>query len=167
MSNGVSSGCGAKVEKNIVSTEHRDCVRCTEMADTLARVHKITRCLRDSKGCTPSGANTPASITTLSPSRRVRMAASAISCNHRNIRWDSIVAKHLVPAQPLPHVCGVCSDCNHTIHASGAIENIKQAGTMGVIVSVLIKHWDAKEDCPVVSDILFFRDTTQPAPLPS
>jgi hypothetical protein len=95
------------------------------------------------------------------------MAAPAIICNHKNVRWDSFVAKQLLPAQPLHHVCGVCSDCNHTIHASGVIENVKRAGTMGVLVSVLIKHWDANQDLPVVSDVLFFRDTTQPAPLPA
>ena len=95
------------------------------------------------------------------------MAETAADCNHRNVRWDSVSMKKLGPAQPLQHMCGVCSDCNNTIHASGVIETIKPAGAIGVLASVLIKHWNAEIDVAPVSDVLFFRDVTKPEPLPS
>jgi hypothetical protein len=95
------------------------------------------------------------------------MAASAANCNHRSVRWDSVSMNKLGPAQPLPYLCGVCSDCDLTIHASGVIENVKPAGSIGILASVFIKHWNAEKDAPPVADVLFFRDVSKPAPLPS
>lgn len=95
------------------------------------------------------------------------MAEIAITCQHRNIRWDKVSVDNLGPAQPLHHVCGVCSDCNVTIHASGMIEKVSMAGGIGVLATVLLKHWPPVSDAPPVSDILFFRNLNQLAPVPS
>lgn len=95
------------------------------------------------------------------------MAESATTCQHQNIRWDKVFVDNLGPAQPLHHVCGVCSDCNLTIHASGMIEKVSMAGDIGVLATVLLKHLPPVDDAPPVLDILFFRNLNQLAPLPS
>ena len=73
----------------------------------------------------------------------------------------------LGPGPPLPYLCDVCSGCDLTIHASGVIENVKPAGTIGVLASVFIKRWNVEKDAPAVPDVLLFRDVSRPAPLPS
>lgn len=95
------------------------------------------------------------------------MAEIATTCQHRNIRWEKVSVDNLGPAQPLHHVGGVCSDYNLTIHASGMIEKVSMAGEIGVLATVLLKHWPPVNDAPPVSDILFFRNLNQLAPVPS